>query len=561
MYDGKDDPDNHLKHFNAIIRMERWTVPVACHMFALTLKDTARAWLDGLPMGSIMNFEDLKTKFRSFFSQQRKYKKIHLEAHNIKRKDNESIRQFIIRYTEETSLIKGLNEDQKISGFVHGLRYRPLVEFLSQDLPETYTSVMDKTYTFLIAKETAGEVHGAHALEGRPPWGGGPGSGGKRGRVYRNERVERHKHSPYPSHPRGLPSNRGMLFTPPRPQRDVLATERLPPRDRSKGKAKDLTKFCEFHNDHGHDTNDCRILKIKMEEAMKTGRLSNLIKGLKEQRLKNDQRRQNVVEHMGPKQEPLDEPIMMVEYARERHFTEGERQRWEQTAITFPMLPPDEGTEGPILIKAVIGNHPVNRVHLDTGSGCEIMYEHCFLNLRAALRMKRRDSGNALVGFSGEKSWPLGEINLRVVIGEHPRTRMEELTFIIIRAESPYNVILGRTAMRRMGIIPSPLHDLAMFPTRNGVGSVRSEYRKPHHYQSISIGKQLPTEVKKQLKDMLRLNKDAFAWAPSDMTGVPRQLKFGDEVFDTQHRLNVRPHVEPIKQKRRSLAPERARAA
>nr|XP_043637982.1 uncharacterized protein LOC122608983 [Erigeron canadensis] len=389
-------------------------------------------------------------------------------------------------------------------------------------------------------------------------------------------------------------SNRGTLFTPTRPQRDVLAAERLPPRDRSKGKEKDLTKFCEFHNDHGHDTNDCRILKIKMKEAMKTGRLSNLIKELKEQHPKNDQRRQNVVEPMGPKQEPLDEPIMMVKYARERHFTEGERQRWEQTAITFPMLPPDEGTEGPILIKAVIGNHPVNRVHLDTGSGCEIMYEHCFLKLRAALRMKRRDSGNALVGFSGEKSCPLGEINLKVVIGEHPRTRMEELTFIIIRAESPYNVILGRTAMRRMGIIPSPLHGLAMFPTRNGVGCVRSEYRKPHHCaqveaptseapkpkklelnneaqkifinpeypdQSISIGKQLPTKVKKQLKDMLRLNKDVFAWAPSDMIGVPRQLKFGDEVFDTQHRLNVRPHVEPIKQKRMSLAPERERAA
>nr|XP_043638147.1 uncharacterized protein LOC122609154 [Erigeron canadensis] len=243
MYDGKDDPDNHLKHFNAIIRMERWTVPVACHMFALTLKDTARAWLDGLPMGSIMNFEDLKTKFRSFFSQQRKYKKIHLEAHNIKRKDNESIRQFITRYTEETSLIKGLNEDQKISGFVHGLQYRPLVEFLSQDLPATYTSVMDKTYTFLTAKETAGEVHGAHAPDGRPPWGGGPGSGGKRGRVYRNERVERHKHSPYPSHPRGPPLNRGTLFTPPRPQRDVLATERLPPRDRSKERRRTSQNF------------------------------------------------------------------------------------------------------------------------------------------------------------------------------------------------------------------------------------------------------------------------------------------------------------------------------
>nr|XP_043639245.1 uncharacterized protein LOC122610316 [Erigeron canadensis] len=196
MYDGKSDPDNHLKHFNGMIKMQRWNVPVACHMFALTMKDVARAWVDGLPVGSVVNFEDLKRKFISHFSQQRKYQKIHLEAHNIKIREGESIRSFITRYIDETSLIKGLAKSQKISGFVHGLRFKPLVEFLSTDLPQTYTTLTDKTHSFLLAKDTAGNLGGAEPVEGSPYFNPQPyGRGGGRGRRGRGGRG--HHFSPY----------------------------------------------------------------------------------------------------------------------------------------------------------------------------------------------------------------------------------------------------------------------------------------------------------------------------------------------------------------------------
>nr|XP_043639646.1 uncharacterized protein LOC122610749 [Erigeron canadensis] len=580
MYDGKEDPDNHLKHFNGMIRMQRWNVPIACHMFALTLKDLARVWLDAQPEGSITSFEDLKTKFRSHFSQQRKYKKMHLEAHNIKRRENESIRQYITRYTDETTLMKGLSENQKISGFVHGLRFQPLVEFLSTDLPREYTVLMDKTYTFLVGKETAGGVT-------NPAYG----KEMDRSRRNRHSRHERFRTTPF-NRQQGGPSGGQHSFQHPRNTRDILATEKAPSKGNLRGK--DMTKFCEFHNRYGHETNECKVFKGKVEEAVKSGKYSMLLKGIKELVQRNNHGKNPVIEAPEAKVEPLEELIATV---IPEHPTPEQRvprsEAWKKVSINFPPVGDEEASDAPIIIGAIVGNHPIKRVHLDTGSGCEIMYEHCFLKLNAILRKKRKDNISPLVGFSNERTWSLGEITLDVTIGNAPRTRSEALTFVIVRAESPYNIILGRPAMKKLGMVPSPIHAIVKFPTPKGIGFVKMEPRqevqcsqisipevgecsknnenleveieklfinKEHPDQHVMIGRKLPTEYKRRLKEILEKNKDVFAWTPTDMTGIPRKLMINGESFDTQHCLNTRPHLEPIKQKRRSLAPDRSKA-
>ncbi|GKD95151.1 reverse transcriptase domain-containing protein [Tanacetum coccineum] len=154
-YDGKRDPDNFLHLFERAIRMQKWLMPVACHMFTYTLKDSARIWWNSQKTGSILNYKDLKAKFRSHFSQQKKFIKIHLAVHNIKQREGKSTRAFITRYTDNTLQILGLHKEQRISSIVHGLRTRSLVEHLSTDLLSTYKGLMEKTYTWVEAREVA----------------------------------------------------------------------------------------------------------------------------------------------------------------------------------------------------------------------------------------------------------------------------------------------------------------------------------------------------------------------------------------------------------------------
>ncbi|GJT10046.1 hypothetical protein Tco_0857088 [Tanacetum coccineum] len=121
-----------------------------------------------LGRSSIVNYKDLKAKFRSHFSQQKKFTKTYLAVHNIKQRDEESTRAFITQYIDDTlqilcfheeqrisGQIIGFHEEQRLSGFVHGLKTRSLVEFLSTDLPTTYKGLMEKTYTWIEAKEVA----------------------------------------------------------------------------------------------------------------------------------------------------------------------------------------------------------------------------------------------------------------------------------------------------------------------------------------------------------------------------------------------------------------------
>ena len=66
------------------------------------------------------------------------------------------------------------------------------------------------------------------------------------------------------------------------------------------------------------------------------------------------------------------------------------------------------------------------------------------------------------------------------------------------------------------------------------------------------IGSKLAEDLKNLLIHFLRQNKDVFAWKQADMGGI-------DPTVIT-HRLNVSPSFKPIKQKRRSFAPERQKA-
>ncbi|GKE03214.1 reverse transcriptase domain-containing protein [Tanacetum coccineum] len=143
-YDGNGDPDNFLHLFEGAIRMQKWLMLVACHMFTYTLKDSVRIWWNSQKAGSILIYEYLKAKFRAHFRQQKRFTKTHLAVHSIKQREGDSVRAFATRYTDDTLQILGLHEDQRIYGFVHGLRTRNLIEHLSTDLPFTYKGLMKK---------------------------------------------------------------------------------------------------------------------------------------------------------------------------------------------------------------------------------------------------------------------------------------------------------------------------------------------------------------------------------------------------------------------------------
>ena len=72
----------------------------------------------------------------------------------------------------------------------------------------------------------------------------------------------------------------------------------------------------------------------------------------------------------------------------------------------------------------------------------------------------------------------------------------------------------------------------------------------PEHLAYICS--KLAKDLRSLLTHFLKQNKDVFAWKQEDMRGI-------DPAIIT-HRLNVIPSFKPVKQKRRSFAPERQKA-
>ncbi|GKG24575.1 hypothetical protein Tco_0395203, partial [Tanacetum coccineum] len=75
--------------------------------------------------------------------------------------------------------------------------------------------------------------------------------------------------------------------------------------------------------------------------------------------------------------------------------------------------------------------------------------------------------------------------------------------------------------------------------------------------QTVTIGKQLQEHFKERLPSLLRTNADVFAWTHADMMGIPMTITIDEKPFNMEHKLNEYSYIKPIKQKRRSLGPDR----
>ncbi|KAI3825920.1 hypothetical protein L1987_07661 [Smallanthus sonchifolius] len=244
-------------------------------------------------------------------------------------------------------------------------------------------------------------------------------------------------------------------------------------------------------------------------------------------------------------------------------------------SISFESLTDKDIQEGPLVIYANVAGHRIRRIHVDGGSGAEIMFEHCFERLDEDLKARLVPDHLPLVGFSGERVLPVGKVTLPVTLGEGDKFHTVNLTFSIVRANSKNNIIMGRPGIKAFRGVVSTNHGIMKFPTPKGIASVstaaeiiaaldRTKYNIDKEEevwmmngdlieQTIKVGARLSNKVKTELKELLICNMDVFAWQEADMEGIPRDL--------VEHKLNIHPTAAPIRQKRRSMGPERRKAA
>ncbi|GJV08821.1 reverse transcriptase domain-containing protein [Tanacetum coccineum] len=270
-YDGSGDPEDHLKLFQSGVKTERWAMPTWCHMFNSTLTGNARVWFDKLPKEeSIDSYEDLRATFRENYLQQTKHIKDPMEIHHIKQRDGESTEVFMERYKAEVLDVEGAPKCMKISGFMHRITHPELIKHLYEKIPRSMEEMNRVTASFLQGKVAAfsHRQKKAHAPWRQPEGGCKPNF--KKG--FKNKQRPDRK-----------PDRFSLLTKTPK---EIFALEKgkfkAPPPMVTPTKKMDPNKYCEFHSDTGHSTDECMQLRKQIEEMIKSGKLSQFIKEFKQ---------------------------------------------------------------------------------------------------------------------------------------------------------------------------------------------------------------------------------------------------------------------------------------
>ncbi|XP_072054271.1 uncharacterized protein [Arachis hypogaea] len=241
------------------------------------------------------------------------------------------------------------------------------------------------------------------------------------------------------------------------------------------------------------------------------------------------------------------------------------------SAITF--LPEDcqHGTsaeDAPFVISARIGTGLVRRILVDTGADSNILFRGAFdkLGLRNDNLQTHR---HGITGLGDNFLKPDGSVTLPITIGTSNQRKTILSEFVVLKDSTAYNVILGRKTINDFSAVIFTKYLLMKFRADDGtIGTVRGDrevaaecdnnslaLRKksrdaagifladldarldgqprpepegdmeklqigPTKDEYTFINRNLPHDLKEELSQLLKQNRDLFAFTPADMPGI-----------------------------------------
>ncbi|RVW75218.1 Transposon Ty3-I Gag-Pol polyprotein [Vitis vinifera] len=293
---------------------------------------------------------------------------------------------------------------------------------------------------------------------------------------------------------------------------------------------KDHSKKCAYHKEHGHTTETCRSLHYLVEKLIRAGHLKQYLRS--DARVRDTSRNHNSGTSGSPP------PQNITTTPRCPHPVPGDGRLRRETHPSRPGQLDRSFTS--------IGNQP-----------------------HGTRSNRPRNPRRILSGFNGAVTISLGDIVLLVQAG--PVTL--NVQFSVVQDLSPFNVILGRTWLYYMKVIPSTYHQIVSFLTEDGQIDLYGSQLTARQMLSDStrnlpaadplrtiqiseesthftyISSLLTPEETRNIQDTLRQNHDVFAWAHYDMKGMHPSI--------VSHRLNVLPTAKPVRQKVRRFHPDR----
>ncbi|GMN22471.1 hypothetical protein TIFTF001_043528 [Ficus carica] len=278
-FDGMSDPHDHLLQYKHVVQSTNIPTDMLddmmCKLFAQSLKGAALRWLCNFPAESIDSFDELSLEFMRSYSVHIQSGKTTKDLWGVIQGPHESLCAYIKRFSKAISEISGLDDGTVREALKKGLRHRN--ERVERDLARTRDELSK-------AREERAKTF--RRERSRP----------QRRTEHRVERTTRRDQKRPLSPPKyALGISLSELIAHLKRQDFVTWPKKLP-----ENPARDTTKYCEFHRDHGHHTIDCRALRAEVVELLKKGHLREFLtdKGRETYGLGSESKERRVVQQI-----------------------------------------------------------------------------------------------------------------------------------------------------------------------------------------------------------------------------------------------------------------------
>jgi len=264
-YTGETDPDEHLKVY--ITHLYTSQDAVFCKAFPTTLKGPTLEWFTTLSPYSIDSFDILSHMFSTHFARSRPHQTTTKSLLGIRHEPNEPLRAFIDRFSKAALRTPHLNQEMILQCMTLTLQPGPFTNNVYLHPPASMHELKLRAADYVRMEEMQ-TLHtkfcSDYAATNSNPT------------PQPNPRPDTR-----PREPRQPRFTRYALLTVARSRilDEVLQANLIPPpRKTTTPPNADMTKYCRYHRNHGHTTEECKTLQDKIEELVRAGHFRRFIR-------------------------------------------------------------------------------------------------------------------------------------------------------------------------------------------------------------------------------------------------------------------------------------------
>ncbi|KAG7536468.1 Ribonuclease H-like superfamily [Arabidopsis suecica] len=589
-YNGKGDPKEFLTSFSIAINRAELTdenfEAGQCQIFTEHLTGAALNWFSRLKPNSISSYRQLSVTFLKHYSPLIQNQTTNADLWSLSQGPTESLRLFIDRFKDVITRIVIPDEAAIVAlrnAVWYDSRFR---DDITLHVPNTLEDALHRATRYIELEEERLVLSRKHGVTKAPA--------SKEVPVVKSTEPKQH-----------LDRNTSQGRKPATFAINSENTTHRPWNKWSRDTDTDATGpvYCAYHKSKAHATEDCRYLQGLLMAKYKSGGIAiecdrpqgsnknqrrtetaarQFLEGLAEEAAVDDDQANDPAKRQRQGKAIADAPKVV----RQIHMIMGGLQNCNDSVRsikqyrkkaemmkTWPVTPsqPSEEIEpisftkddlvgvdlphnDPLVVELIVSNSRVTRVMIDTGSSVDLIFKDTLTAMNIAnQRIKPRS--RPLAGFDGDFIMSLGTIKLPTFVGG----TIAWVKFVVIDKPAIYNVILGTPWLHQMQAIASTYHHSAAVKTP-GKSYEESELSRTElvnidasdPLRCVNIGAEISSEIRAALVALLTGNSSTFAWSVEDMPGIDPSI--------TSHELGVDPTFKPVKQKRRKLGPERAKA-